>query len=502
VTAWWFDCPGWNPARIARGVHPGVGLDRNTQRCGAGTVVVVAEHVEQHQSKVFQQLSHHDVHGGVQAQLSTGTLQLPPVPLPPGTDRHFATTGELWADVLSERIRARRTVIVHDVLLSEWFPRSPGLFHTPDAAVRREQAQHHLIVLTDEQRERYARSNPPGPDVFDLYGKYQMLAGGIGCVRLNRRASLDGPLWFMSASSTLFAEEGMPVALSDDLYEQYIDEITERGVLPCTVTGKLMLLPDSLLTLFEDYRGVQRVYIHVDRIEAAGHTALERGEDPIVSAAVLFTSDKRRYQMNATYMNFVPGRVGTLDRRLPWLEEYVRGLHDGTVVTDFDEQTTRFPHAVFSLRKVAQGALVGSEIRSVASAVDIHEGQIDRLLVQQAQVIVNQVNVNQRIRVGDTFRNIGAGAVIVNRSSLSNALNTLQAREDPLEAEALKELAAAVIASREPEAMESLNELTEELGKPEPSKHRLKTWLSAIASALPDVAKVAAAAATLSGLWL
>jgi hypothetical protein len=408
----------------------------------------------------------------------------------------------MWADVLSERIRARRTVVVRDVLLSEWFPRSPGLFHTPDAAARREEARHHLMMLTDDQRERYARSDPPGPDVFDLYGKYQMLAGGIGCVRLNRRASVDGPLWFMSASSTLFAEEGMPVALSDDLYEQYIDEITVRGVLPCTVTGRLMLLPDSLLTLFEDYRGVPRVYIHVDRIEAAGYTALECGEDPIVSAAVLFTSEERPYRMNAAYINFVPGRVGTLERRLPWLEEYVKGLHGGTVVTDFDEQATRFPHAVFSLSKVAQGALVGAEIRSVASAAGIREGQINCLLVQQAEVIVNQVNVNQEFRVGDTFRDIGAGAVIVNRSSLFNALNALQTHEDPREAEALKELAASVIASQEPEAMESLNELTEELDKSEPSKHRLKTWLNAIASALPDVAKVAAATATLSGLWL
>ena len=392
---------------------------------------------------------------------------------------------------------------MHDVLLSEWFPRSPGLFHTPEAAIRREDATHRLMVLTNRQRERYARSNPPGPDVFDLHGKYQMLAGGIGCLRLNRRASADGPLWFMSASSTLFAEEGVPVALSDDLYEQHIDEITERGVLPCTVTGKLMLLPDSLLTLFEDYRGVPRVYIHVERIEAGRHTALEGGLDPIVSAAVLFTSGERQDQMNATYMNFVPGRIGTLDRRLPWLEEYVQDLHGGTVVTDFDEQATRFPHAVFSLRKVAHGALVASEIRSVASALHIHERRADQLVVEQTHVFVDQVYIDQRGSImGDTFSNIGAGAVIVNRSSLSNALNTLQAREDPREAEALKELAAAVMASQEPEALESLNELTGELGKPNPSKHRLKTWVHAIASALPDVATVAAAAAKLGSLWL
>ena len=470
-------------------------------------MALVAEQAEQHQYRVLRGLSRHDVHRGVQAQLSLGTLQLPSAPLRAGADRHFDTTGELWAEVLAERIRARRTVVVHNVLLSEWFPRSPGLFHTPEAALRRQRAQRHLIHLTEEQRERYARSDPPGPEVFDLYGKYEMLAGGIGCVRLNRRPSADGPLWFMSASSTLFAEEGMPLALSDDLYEECIEELNERGVLPCTITGKLMLLPDSLLTLFEDYRGVPRMCIHVDRIEvAAGHAALERGEQPIVSAAVLFMSEKDWYGMNATYMNFVPGRDGTLNRRLPWLEEYVRDLHDGAVVTDFDEQTTRFPHAVFSLRKVARGALVGSEIRSVASAMGIGERQIDQLLFQQQQVNINLVNINQlnvdqRTHVGDNFRDIGAGAVIVNRSNLFSALNTLQASKDPREAEALKELAAAVIDSREPEAVASLNELTEELAKPEPSKHRLKTWLGAIASVLPDVAKVASAAATLSGLW-
>jgi hypothetical protein len=56
--------------------------------------------------------------------------------------------------------------------------------------------------------------------------------------------------------------------------------------------------------------------------------------------------------------------------------------------------------------------------------------------------------------------------------------------------------------AKQPNATDSLNALTEELDKSQPSKSRLRVWLDAITSALPDVVDVAAAAAKVAQLVL
>lgn len=454
--------------------------------------------------KIFQHLNDLDTAAAIESQLDTSSLVLPPVPLlPRDYPSSFSTTSEFWEALLSERVRARKRVTLHDVLLSEWFPRSPGLFHTPEAAHAREEAQYLEIDLTEEEESIYFSSNPSDPVVYNVYGKQQMLRGGIGCIRLKERETADGRLYFMSVSTSLSAHEGVPIALTPDDYGRHIDEITERGVLPCTVTGQLRFLPDNMLTLYSDYTGVPRLYLEVSELVRKQSTsALELG-DPTVSAAVLFQADEPWPVVSAAYVSFITGRNGTLAQRLPWLEHYVGEMHGGTVITDFDEQMTRFPQAVFSLEKVANGTLDESEIRNIARAIGVDDMQIGLLLARQQRygIVLNRINIGAvRINVGDKFENIGAGAIIVNRSSLTNALNRTQADYGADAMQALKELADAVTQSGQPEAIDSLNALNEELAKPQHSKNRLRTWLHAIISALPDAVDVAAAAAKVTTL--
>jgi hypothetical protein len=207
--------------------------------------------------------------------------------------------------------------------------------------------------------------------------------------------------------------------------------------------------------------------------------------------------------VSASYVSFIPGSNGTLSQGLDWLDYYVENLHYGTILTDFDEQMTRFPHAVFSLHKIANGTLDATEIRRVADPLQLHQVQIDRLMQQQTQtqVVIHNYNTGA-IVMGDVFSNIGAGAVIVNRSSLTNALNNTRISCGSDAEAAVIELANLVEQSRNADAVESLNGLTDELGKPEPSKTRLRVWLEAITSSLPDVAQVAVAAAKVAGLIL
>jgi hypothetical protein len=463
-----------------------------------------AEHVP----GVFRDLSHRDIAEGIDSQLATSALVLPPQPAPEAGDRadkEFQGTVEFWRAMLSERVRARRTVVLHDVFLSEWFPRSPGLYHTEYAQAARTSARGHVMHLSEEQQALYDASRAPDPVVYDLYGKLEMLRGGTGCIRLSRRITPDGALWFMSCSSSLSAEQGVPLALTDSDYERVIDDVTENGVLSCRVTGKVMVLPDSLLSLYHDYSGVPRLYVLVEALVPDPSADRLRTGHPTANVAVMFTADHPWPAVNATYIDFVSGQNGNLAQRLPWLEYYVGELYGGTVVTDFDEQMTRFPHAVFSLQKVASASLKESELQDVGRYLHLSDTRIQQLLSQQRQyeVTINKISIEAReVHVGDVFSNIGAGAVIINRSTLNNALINIQAKHGQEATRALEELADAVRESGNPEAVDNLNGLTEELEKPQPSKNRLRTWLDAIASVLPDVAAVAGAVATLAGLLL
>jgi hypothetical protein len=161
------------------------------------------------------------------------------------------------------------------------------------------------MPLTREEQAIYGSSRPSDPVVYDLYGKMSMLRGGVGCIRLKERETADGRLYFMSASTSLSAHEGVPLALTAELYEQYIDEVTERGTLPCTVTGKLMFLPDSLLSLYRDYAGVPRLYVLVSEIVPARSVSVLQHGDPTVSVAVLFAGEERWLSVNAERPAFV-----------------------------------------------------------------------------------------------------------------------------------------------------------------------------------------------------
>src|SRR4051812_28741141 len=79
------------------------------------------------------------------SQLSFADLEEAVAFLPPGADRSYHSNETLWRDVLAERLRAQHTIRLDGFSLSEWVPLSPGLFHTPEAAWSRGDAQEEVI---------------------------------------------------------------------------------------------------------------------------------------------------------------------------------------------------------------------------------------------------------------------------------------------------------------------------------------------------------------------
>ena len=82
--------------------------------------------------------------------------------------------------------------------------------------------------------------------VYNPYGKGSMLEGGIGNIRL-KPITINGQECFLvGASASGVCHEGFPIALPSQLYDQYIDQISERGANFCAVVGKLKFIPNEV----------------------------------------------------------------------------------------------------------------------------------------------------------------------------------------------------------------------------------------------------------------
>jgi hypothetical protein len=299
----------------------------------------------------------------------------------------FSSNEEFWYAVLHERVRASRVVSLNGFHLSEWIPRSPGLFHTPSAAQDRAIAMSRVIEApyADElawidhadlprfEREVYGEQGGlKYMRIFDPYGKMSMLRGGVGCIRL-RRHSIDGqPVWFMSASSTLTAHEGVPLAVPDDCYEDVIDSLASDGVMYCSsITGTLRYVPDFLGDLYQG-PDVPPLYLEVEDLRRGHPPDGDNLSHAMVSVAASFES--RSEQLGppgtvwATYVTFFPGVEGSLQLRRDWLRDmYVGERYQGKVISDFDEQVSRFEGAPFALIRVFERTLDADKLPGLVS---------------------------------------------------------------------------------------------------------------------------------------
>jgi hypothetical protein len=102
---------------------------------------------------------------------------------------------------------------------------------------------------------------------------------------------------------------------------------------------------------------------------------------------------------------------------------------------------------------------------------------------------------------GDSFSNIGAGATIVNRSTLTNAMNVLNQRADEGTAAALKELADFIQHSGNTAAAENFDAFNAELQRQEPRKSLLRSLWNGVVEALPSIASLAGAIAKIVALF-
>jgi hypothetical protein len=273
-----------------------------------------------------------------------------------------------WQDLRAAAVIPGAPIVLERFLLSSWFPRAPGLYHTPEGeSARYEAAAHvdhgslHSPIRGGARAGRGPRDPGDYTVVFAPAGKASMLRGGIGAIRLKPIEVFDEAHWLLSASSNGISHEGVPLAVPRRLLAPVLGEIHQRGAACVTVYGEVEFAPDPLSRLFDQSVMVPKVIVRVT--DLARYEVSPREVE--TSVAVSFVSEFEGYpRMYGTYVTFEPQVEGSFEEAVHWMKaEYVEGKYRGRIVTDFDQTRTIFPEARLPLARVMDGQVSRGDLR-------------------------------------------------------------------------------------------------------------------------------------------
>jgi len=391
---------------------------------------------------LIKNLSNEDIEFVLSTLISLVNYRQNPESLKVIPDREYHDIKTLWNDVIQKSIRAECTIKLNKFLLSEWFPRSPGLFYTKRAKVSRIEAMYctesypsHLsmdrIDDADELlKKTYSAEDHIEPDftwIFNPQGKISMINGGIGSIRMTHKFIEGEKMWLMSASSTTSAHEGFPLAVPDKLYNQIIDRVMNEGCTPCNLIGKLRYIPRDFDRLYYQYTGVPQLYLSVNEIEQI-NSITDIIRDFRVSVPVTFESEYEGYSsIYASYVTFFPGIRGSMERRLDWLENtYVKGKYNGRIVTDFDEGERHFKHAIFSLDRVMNNTLSKKQISEVFKTVNNYYGDVSIYIDYCNEMSIKEVHEMTQERVINIGEGASVSAPVFIADTIENCFNNMK----------------------------------------------------------------------------
>ena len=397
------------------------------------------------------------------------------LPRPP--DRAYRDNQSFWREALNQGHFPGAYCLLEDFALTEWLPFSPGRYFTHSAAEARRLAEHFIAVNGREYLPN---------------GKLSMVRGGIGCIRLAERSVRGSTLYFLGASSSGVAHEGIPIAMPFEEYRKVIEIIRESGGgCRAKIVGSLHTLTAEM-PAFNFDTDLPRYCFLAEEI-----TPYYRADEdtPIVTVAAMFTSSKVNdgwsgrtrlgsqdlTQKSWTFCTIKPDRAGVANSRAAaeWLFHYASRYSGGdgppTILTDFDEHYRAFPCSVeFPLSDILNGAVDWNTLRRYLS----YGGTYIETYIREANIM------------GDYINAPGSGNIVINRSIVEKAFNKVKLAHDAETAQALKIVEDMINRAGDKEAIENFESFTSELSKPEPKKSILKSLWQGTLAALPTLMQI------------
>lgn len=381
-------------------------------------------------------------------------------------DLRFNTNEQFWHDVIRSSYGGRINLGLRWVELSgfqiiDWFPRAPGLYHTPDADRARYEAEHYV-------REKN------GVLFFEPRGKRYMQEGGIGSVRFKPISIKDRDYWMCTATSDYYCHSGIPIAIPNELMERVDFHRSYK------ITGQVRFLPEFLDRYLDHVSRIPQIYVEVDNVTELGN---EKKPSISITPMVFFSADLD-VQGNVTYVTCRADSTGEINRAVEWLEWYV-DEYSGEIVTNFDQQVPTFANAPFSLQNVMGGKL------SVHSLERYHIEHADIVCEKIGSLHAETVNMTKiEVTLGDGTT-IHGDFVVAN--SIKDSFNKVEKADVPYELKSLlKDLTKSVAAMSERLPKETAGQVArdlETLTAEATSKTPRKQWWELSVEGLTKAAK-------------
>jgi hypothetical protein len=350
--------------------------------------------------------------------LENANLQSQSRPGRTGADAEYYSNRDFWQDVVEERQQARafRWVQLVNFRIADWFPRTPGLYHTEMAERSRREAEHYVV-------------KEGGISFYEPRGKTHMMDGGIGAVRFKPILIEGNESWLGTATSDGYCHSGIPLAIPNYLMERIDFRVNYK------ITGQIRFLPDFMEHSFYHMTRIPQIYVLVESIRKVGFSQI-----PIyITPMVFFKGGEARRlaeRGNVTYVTCEAESRIAVENATGWLFDYVK-RYKGEIITNFDEQRPTFENAPFSLQNVMQGKLDKVQLQEF----HIHQAEIicdsiERIHTEAMTMSKNEINIGDNATIyGD----------VVAAQSIKNSFNKVASSEAPDDVkDLLKKLAVAV----------------------------------------------------------
>ena len=253
-------------------------------------------------------------------------------------DKEFISNESFWDDVLNEKTRALNWIVLNNFQIVDWYPRSPGVYHTDKARSLRSDA------------EKYYREEN-GIYFYEPHGKRLMINGGVGSVRFKSLKIDNEDCWLGTATSDGYCHSGVPLVIPNRIVEVFGFDTT----IKFNLYGQIRFLPDFFEKTFSHLSDVPQVYVFIEKLEK-----VSSAKNPVfITPTVFFTSKLREHYHNeglVTYVRCQSSSRSAINQAIHWLEDYTT-KYDGDIITNFDQQRSAFRNAPFSLQNLMEGSI-------------------------------------------------------------------------------------------------------------------------------------------------
>ncbi len=227
------------------------------------------------------------------------------------------------------------SVDLQGFLVTDWFPRAPGVFWSERA---------HLARFGV-----YNSAPENDPELGLIYrpsSKMELIEqGGLGTVRLLPH-KVDGTrCWFATAITTLQCHAGIPLAIPDAVLEKSGLKWGETA----NIKGPVKFLHDvGLDDVADSVHGARPLIVFV---EALKPVRTQGAGTVVITPVVLFETDDEYGRTHYSFVQCSAGKDSDLDEAAEWIEKY-SAKHSGRIITNFDQQRPILANAPLSYQKL------------------------------------------------------------------------------------------------------------------------------------------------------